>query len=173
MTEFNTCAHLTEDLKVATDKYHQLKQNGESPLNYLLNLQNQLQIDLENRYPGRTIAPKNLKTKGELVDFLMDQKRAIDDEFQELVHSVAGTNKSDKDQTSIWKKWKSNYESLRSEGINEGLTEEEQLERAFEAIDIFHFWNNVLIALGLDEQKIFELYYLKNIENLRRYNNHY
>lgn len=173
MTEFNTCAHLADDLKIAAEKYQNLINAGVSPFNYLLNLQNQLQMDLEQRYPGRTIAPENLKTKGELVDFLMDQKRAIDDEFQELIHAVAGTNKSAKDQTSIWKKWKSNYESLRAERINEGLTEEEQLERAFEAIDIFHFWNNVLLALGLDEQKIFELYYLKNIENIRRYRSNY
>lgn len=175
MSEFNSCAALLseENLKEASSVYQEIKNVGESPFDYLLKLQNRLQVNLEAQYPGRTVAPLNIKTKGELAQFLMDQKQAFDDEFQELLLSVAGTNKSAKDQTTIWKKWKSGYESLRAEGVNEGLDENEQVERDFEAIDLMHFFNNMLLALGFDEQKVFQLYYLKNLENARRYKDNY
>lgn len=175
MAEFNSCAALLSDDKLAEVNalYTELKMDGRSPFDYLLHLQNDLQVNLEEKYPGRTVAPLNIKTKGELAQFLMDQKQAFDDEFQELLLSVAGTNKSAKEQTTIWKKWKSGYESLRAEDVNEGLTQDEQAERDFEIIDMFHFFNNMLLALGFDEKRIFQYYCLKNLENFRRYEQNY
>ena len=174
MTEFNSCAALLseENLKQAYHAYQEIKNLGESPFDYLLDLQNRLQQNLESQY-RRTVAPFNIKTKGELAQFLLDQKQAFDDEFQELLLSVAGTNKSAKDQTTIWKKWKSGYETLRAEDVNEGLTQDEQAERDFEVIDMFHFFNNMLLALGFDEKRVFQYYYLKNLENVRRYKDNY
>jgi hypothetical protein len=172
MAEFNQCAHLMTNIKQASDTYDEIRKNGGSPFNELLKLQNSLQHNLKERL-GRTIPPDELKTKGELVDFLFDQKHAFDDEFMELLHSIAGSNKSEKDQSSVWKKWKSGYTSLRSEDINEGLTENEIHEKNMEIIDMMHFFNNMLLALGLDEKQIFEYYYLKNQENFNRYQNGY
>ena len=172
MAEFNSCAHLLDNIDEATKKYNEIKLSGGSPLNEMLKMQNQLQVNLKEKL-GRTIPPDELKTKGELVDFLFDQKRAFDDEFMELIHACAGSNKSDKEQTSIWKKWKSDYTKLRSEDINEGLTEEEIHEKNLELIDALHFVFNMILALGLDEKQIFEYYYLKNRENFNRYQNGY
>lgn len=175
MSEFNSCAALLseENLKEASSVYQEIKNVGESPFDYLLKLQNRLQVNLEAQYPGRTVAPLNIKTKGELAQFLMDQKQAFDDEFQELLLSVAGTNKSAKDQTTIWKKWKSGYESLRAEGVNEGLDENEIHEKNFELCDLSHFFFNMILALGLTEKELFEYYYVKNKENFNRYQNGY
>ena len=172
MAEFNSCSHLLNNIDEATKKYNEIKSSNGSALNEMLKMQNQLQVNLKEKL-GRTIPPDELKTKGELVDFLFDQKRAFDDEFMELIHSIAGSNKSDKEQTSIWKKWKSDYTKLRSEDINEGLTEEEIHEKNMESIDMIHFVFNMLLALGLDEKQIFEYYYLKNRENFNRYQNGY
>ena len=172
MAEFNSCARLLDNIDEATKKYNEIKSSNVSPLNEMLKMQNQLQVNLKEKL-GRTIPPDELKTKGELVDFLFDQKRAFDDEFMELIHSIAGSNKSDKEQTSIWKKWKSDYTKLRSEDINEGLTEEEIHEKNMELIDAIHFVFNMVLALGLDEKQIFEYYYLKNRENFNRYQNGY
>lgn len=172
MAEFNSCAHLLDNIDEATKKYNEIKLSGGSPLNEMLKMQNQLQVNLKEKL-GRTIPPDELKTKGELVDFLFDQKRAFDDEFMELIHACAGSNKSDKEQTSIWKKWKSDYTQLRSEDINEGLTEEEIHEKNLELVDFTHFFFNMVLALGLDEKQIFEYYYLKNRENFNRYQNGY
>ena len=57
--------------------------------------------------------------------------------------------------------------------VNEGLTENEIHEKNMEIIDALHFFNNMLLALGLDEKQIFEYYYLKNRENFNRYQNGY
>ena len=172
MAEFNSCAHLLDNIDEATKKYNEIRKNGGSPFNELLKLQNSLQHNLKERL-GRTIPPDELKTKGELVDFLFDQKRAFDDEFMELIHACAGSNKSDKEQTSIWKKWKSEYTQLRAEDINEGLTEEEIHEKNFELCDLTHFFLNMILALGLTEKELFEYYYMKNKENFNRYQNGY
>ena len=172
MAEFNSCAHLLDNIDEATKKYNEIKLSGGSPLNEMLKMQNQLQVNLKEKL-GRTIPPDELKTKGELVDFLFDQKRAFDDEFMELIHSCAGSNKSDKEQTSIWKKWKSDYTQLRAEDINEGLTEEEVHEKNFESIDLLHFVFNMILALGLTEKELFEYYYLKYKENFNRYQSGY
>ena len=172
MAEFNSCSHLLNNIDEATKKYNEIKSSGGSPLNEMLKMQNQLQVNLKEKL-GRTIPPDELKTKGELVDFLFDQKRAFDDEFMELIHSIAGSNKSDKEQTSIWKKWKSDYTKLRSEDINEGLTEEEIHEKNMELCDLTHFFLNMVLALGLTEKELFEYYYLKNKENFNRYQNGY
>ena len=172
MAEFNSCAHLLDNIDEASDTYDEIRKNGGSPFNELLKLQNSLQHNLKERL-GRTIPPDELKTKGELVDFLFDQKRAFDDEFMELIHACAGSNKSDKEQTSIWKKWKSDYTQLRSEDINEGLTEEEIHEKNMELCDLTHFFLNMVLALGLTEKELFEYYYLKNKENFNRYQNGY
>ena len=172
MAEFNSCAHLLDNINEATKKYNEIKESGGSPFNEILKMQNQLQVNLKEKL-GRTIPPDELKTKGELVDFLFDQKRAFDDEFMELIHACAGSNKSDKEQTSIWKKWKSDYTQLRSEDINEGLTEEEVHEKNFELCDLTHFFLNMILALGLTEKELFEYYYLKNKENFNRYQNGY
>ena len=75
MAEFNSCAHLLDNIDEATEKYCKVKEwenYDVSPLNEMLKMQNQLQVNLKEKL-GRTIPPDELKTKGELVDFLFDQ----------------------------------------------------------------------------------------------------
>lgn len=167
MSEFNSCAHLVRDAD------EPVINSIDDNLNQMLAMQNRLQEELAGKYPGRALPPLRLKTKGQLVDFLLDQKQAFDDEFNELILSIAGTSKPANDQSAVWKKWKSNYDSLRSEEINEGLSEDEITERNFEMVDIMHFVFNMLLAVGLDSDKLHYLYMLKNEENLRRYNSGY
>ena len=100
-----------------------LKKDGVSPFDYILKLQNLLQTDLVTRY-GRNYIPSELyKTgkKGELYDFIKDQQDCINDEMNELYSAIAGTHLPSSEQSAIWKKWKSNYDNLRSEQINEKL----------------------------------------------------
>lgn len=173
MSEFNQCADLcnTHDLRVAEELYQKLLDEGKNPLGYMMNLQNDLQVRLENSL-GRTKAPKNLKTKGDLYEFLLQQKVAIDDEWREMVEAVAGMSLPAKDRSAIWKKWKAKYDELRAQPID-GLSKEDRLELLFEGIDIVHFMLNVWIALGLSEKDIFVLYALKNAENIQRQENGY
>lgn len=174
MTEFNSCSKLATDesVQAMNNLYDKLKKDGISPFDYLLKLQNALQTDLVTRY-GRTYIPSELYktgTKGQLYDFIKDQQDCINDEMSELYMSISGTHLSPSEQSAIWKKWKSNYDNLRNEQINENLDENAMLERSFEMIDIMHFVFNMLICLGVDsEQKLFTLYCLKHAENLKRY----
>lgn len=176
--EFNSCSKLAneETINAMNMLYEKLKKDGVSPFDYLLKLQNSLQTDLVARY-GRTYVPSELyKTgkKGELYDFIKDQQDCINDEMNELFHSISGTHLTPSEQSAIWKKWKSNYDNLRNEQINDNLDENSQLERSFEMIDIMHFVFNMLICLGVDsEQKLFTLYCLKHAENLKRYDENY
>ena len=176
--EFNSCSKLAneETINAMNMLYEKLKKDGVSPFDYLLKLQNSLQTELVTRY-GRTYVPSELyKTgkKGELYDFIKDQQDCINDEMNELFHSISGTHLTPSEQSAIWKKWKSNYDNLRNEKINDNLDENSQLERSFEMIDIMHFVFNMLICLGVDsEQKLFTLYCLKHAENLKRYDENY
>jgi hypothetical protein len=78
----------------------------------------------------------------------------------------------EKDASGVWKAWKANNLEKRSTLIKD-LSPEDQLEVKFELIDMAHFFLNMFVALGMDSQEIFELYFLKNKENFDRQNNGY
>ena len=168
MSEFNSCAHLvkSEDLEAARQLYDELLLSNQDPYAYILNLQNSLQENITKGL-GRVQAPKDLKTKGEVYEFVLQQKIAMDDEWREMVEAMAGMSLPEKDRSALWKKWKAKYDSLRSEEIS-SLSHEDRLELMFEVIDAAHFFNNVLLALGVDAETYFTLYYLKNAENIAR-----
>lgn len=168
MSEFNSCAHLvkSEDLEAAHQLYDELLLSNQDPYAYILNLQNSLQENIAKGL-GRVQAPKDLKTKGEVYEFVLQQKIAMDDEWREMVEAIAGMSLPEKDRSALWKKWKAKYDSLRSEEIS-SLSHEDRLELMFEVIDAAHFFNNVLLALGVDAETYFTLYYIKNAENIAR-----
>lgn len=168
MSEFNSCAHLvkSEDLEAARQLYDELLLSNQDPYAYILNLQNSLQENIAKGL-GRVQAPKDLKTKGEVYEFVLQQKIAMDDEWREMVEAMAGMSLPEKDRSALWKKWKAKYDSLRSEEIS-SLSHEDRLELMFEVIDAAHFFNNVLLALGVDAETYFTLYYIKNAENIAR-----
>ena len=165
---FNSCAALVnqDDLEAANELYATLLEDAADPTQFLLNLQNTLQVKVANQH-GRVKAPKDIQTKGELYDFVHDQKVAIDDEWREMVEAMAGMTKPEKDRPALWKKWKSIYNDIRSEKVSD-LSKEDRLELMFEAIDIAHFFNNVLLALDIDAKTLFVMYYIKNAENINR-----
>ena len=176
MVEFNSCSHLVEQetIKEINAKYDEILANGKSPFDFMLNLQETLQKDLSKRYQ-RELSPKALferGNKGQLADYIQYQQYAINNEIDELLNAIAGTSLKPSEQSSIWKKWKSNHDELRSQSINH-LTHDEKLERSFEMIDIMHFIYCMLLSLGIDERELFVLYCLKNKENMNRYENKY
>lgn len=149
----NQCAHLE-----VSDK--------EFSFQDMLNLQRNLQIDLATRLPESNINPFNIKTKGQMRDWMKNQRDAINDEFKELIEAVGNQN------NAIWKTWKAGHVKLSNENWKD-LTEEEMLELKYEAIDIMHFVNNIFVALQMDAKEIGQMYAAKNAENLRRYNDNY
>ena len=172
--EFNSCAHLAsnDDYKEVEQLYERLLKEGKDPAQFMLDMQNSLQEKLAEIYPDRAKKPKELSTVGEVHDWVSYQKKAIDDEFSELIRAIPGMSIDEKTASSVWKVWKKNYHDIRSKRMSE-LSNDDLLEMQFEKIDQDHFTMNIDLALNIDAKTRFILYCLKNAENIRRYQSGY
>lgn len=173
MAHFNDCAKLVsaETLEPATQAYIDAKSNGEDPLNIMLSMQQSLQTRLSSDKPYIP-NPKNLETAGDVLKWMQYQDDCIADETRELYTALGGMSNGEKNASGIWKKWKSNHVELQNVKVVD-MSPEDQLEIKFELVDQFHFFMCKFLALGMDAQEIFELYYLKNKENFARQDNGY
>lgn len=63
-----------------------------------------------------------------------------------------------------WKSWKSYSDS----DVDAASSGDELLETKFEYIDMFHFFMNIGLLLGITGDEFAKLYYLKNKENYDR-----
>lgn len=151
--------------------YFSLLENLNDPFEIMLMMQKKLQEALFVKNP-KIQDVNDLKTLGEKYDWLRDNKVALDDEFREVVDALAGINKPVKQRSALWKKWKADYDRLRSEKF-EDLTEEEKTEFKLELCDMFHFFMNMMIACEVSAKDLFMLYYYKNNENFERIKNKY
>lgn len=172
MAHFNECAQLVNGIEAARQEAENIRMNGEQYIDTMLHMQGTLQTKLAKEKPEMNLNPNELDTAGKVVDWMRTQKDCIDDEFPELLTSLGGMSGGEKDASGVWKAWKANNLEKRATLISD-LSPEDQLEIKFELIDIWHFFLNMNVALGLDSQEIFELYYLKNKENFDRQNNGY
>jgi hypothetical protein len=168
---------MTEDsLKQATAAYREVVSTGggeSDTFAYMLKMQLGLQKKLHDRLPDQTHdIDKVGLTVGNTLDYLRDQKEAFDDEYRELVDALPGMDKTEKERSGLWKKWKGNHERMRSV-IFSGLTFDEQVEAKMEVVDMFHFMLNMFIGLGMNAEEIFVYYYLKNKENFERQDGDY
>ena len=139
-------------------------------LEIMLNKQKELQNKLSEK--NKSLKLENLKTLGEKLDYLVYTKMAFDDEFRETIDALAGTNKSQKERSSLWKKWKSDNEKIRSIKF-EDLSEKELKDLKFEVTDMFCFFLNMLLVLNINAEELFSYYNLKTSENNKRINNIY
>lgn len=172
MAHFNECASLVNGIDAARNEAEAIRSNGEQYIDVMMNMQRALQTKLATEKPEMNLNPGELDTAGKVVDWMRTQKDCIDDEFRELLTSLGGMSNGEKDASGAWKAWKSNNLEKRATKISD-LSPEDQLEIKFELIDIWHFFLNMNVALGMTSEEIFELYYLKNAENFARQNNGY
>jgi hypothetical protein len=63
-----------------------------------------------------------------------------------------------------WKEWKTYSEA----DLKDFSSEEAKLETLYEYIDVFHFFMNIGLALGIDGETFEKLYVSKNKENFDR-----
>lgn len=167
MSHFNQCSHLVENSQEAEERYNSILESNKDPMQVMIDMQTSLQKRLAKDKPIMNPDPDSLDTAGKIVDWLRINKCSIDDEFRELLTSLGGMSNGEKDASGVWKAWKSNNLEKRETLIKE-LSLEDQLEIKFELIDIMHFVLNMFIALGIDSEELFKLYYLKNAENFKR-----
>lgn len=136
-----------------TNKCAQLFEQSVSKLNNplvdIFNMQKALQKKLSsiNRALDYDNASFALK-----VDDLTIQWRNLTLEFAELMERLP------------YKEWK----TYTNDQLAGKMTEEELLEIQYEYCDMFHFFVNMGLALGIDGEKLEKLYVTKNAENFDR-----
>lgn len=171
MAEFNTCAGLINN-KEDLAKVDAMLSKGDL-LQQIIDLQHSLQVEISKKLPVRNMNPEQIKTKGELVDWVDRQMDCLTDEFRELKNAIGGMSNGEKAASAVWKSWKANNVAMRAEFL-EDMSKEDMLELRFEVIDMMHFFVNILLATGLTDAKdVFRLYMLKNLENIDRQNRSY
>ena len=68
-----------------------------------------------------------------------------------------------------YKEWR----AYSPEQLADYISEEHKLETFYEFVDVFHFFLNVGLLLGIDGPTFKRLYYTKNAENFERQNRGY
>lgn len=136
----------------------EFKNNDQDTLGVLMNLQKSIQ---EKVY-GYDFEKIRSSIK-DLKNFIDWNEEAIRDEDREFQAALTGIHTF----PNCWKPWKSNHEKAMNRSLSD-LTEEELLELQYEWIDKLHFMFNIAISIGLDSEKIFNLYHAKNRENIKR-----
>lgn len=168
---FNACAQLfnEEDVKIAQDMYRTALAGGDSPFQHLMNMQQNTQNFFSKNNPS---IPRidSLETIGQKVEWMKNQDLFIQDENVELLTALGGM--SNKKPKGAWKPWVAGHEETRNMKF-EDLSEKDKLEAKFELIDALHFQINKMLALGMNDEDVFVLYTLKNLENINRQKNGY
>ena len=134
----NKCADLFKDVPKL-----------ENPVVDMFNMQRSLQDRLASTGRALDLSKATHKQK---VDDISVQWRNMTLEFAELVERLP------------FKEWKT-YSPEVLEGFKD---EEDMLETYYEYIDMFHFFMNIGLALGIDGETFEKLYITKNKENFDR-----
>lgn len=138
MNNENKCADLFADCPKLTN-----------PVVDMFNMQASLQKHLADK--GRAV-DYDTASFHERVKDISIQWRNMNMEMTELLDRLP------------WKEWKT-YTEAQKAGF---ISEEDKLETYYEYIDVFHFFMNVGLALGIDGDTFEKLYITKNKENFDR-----
>lgn len=151
----NECSGL-----IIPDKWTGASANGiYDTLGALMQLQYEIQTNVY-KYDFATMQ----KHMGDVRQFCDMNYHAIQDELREFFEALGGMHSYKK---AIWKPWKKDFQAAQERPLFE-MSEAEITELHFELIDIFHFLFNLCIATGLTPQRLFDMYYAKNRENIER-----
>lgn len=123
-----------------------------------------------------TISPdieKMFKMQKSLQDYVADKGKGLDFDAATFKDKVDQITKEWRNLTCEFaellerlpfKEWK----SYSPEQLNGFVSEEEKLEIWYEYIDMFHFYMNIGLLLGIDGETFKKLYATKNKENFDR-----
>lgn len=148
---FQQCSHLI-------DGYEDLYSKSNDTLADCYNLQ----ADTQKNVYGYDF--KNMSLR-DIMNFWHMNNHALIDELHEATNALGGI--ADGDGSAIWKKWKKAYNSFDNKSISD-LSESDLLELKFEVVDLFHFFLNIPISIGMSVKELYNLYMLKNKENRDR-----
>lgn len=125
------------------------QESKELTLKEMFDMQLSLQKNMFNRGKGIDYIDGSFKEK---VDNLTTQMRNLSSEFHELLERLP------------WKEWK----TYSDEQLAGWTSKEQELETKFEYVDMFHFFINMGLLIGITPEDLSRMYYLKNKENFDR-----
>ena len=155
MSDQNTCSNL------------EIEKLECKPLDELLMYQASLQ---EKIMPGFMDLVK-MESLSDKAEFLMANKHAMEEEYGEMLNALGGMH--DGIGSAAWKWWKKdNGLKARTMKIND-LSERDLIELKMEVTDLFHFFLNSMLSVGMTGSELYSYYLAKNKENINRQNNGY
>lgn len=109
-------------------------------------------------------------TMRELVQFLLMNKHALEDEIGETMDAIGGIH--DGIGNAAWKPWKKENAVTLHVSVFD-LTPRDRKELLMEIVDQFHFFMNQAVSCGFTGSEIANAYISKNKENIERQKNGY
>lgn len=120
-------------------------------------------VSIEVMFEMQASLQKNLAAKGRALDYpnasFQDRVKDITTQWRNMNLEMAELL-----ERLPYKEWKT-YSDEQKAGFT---SEEQRLEVLYEYIDVFHFFMNVGLALGVDGETFRRLYATKNQENFER-----
>jgi dimeric dUTPase (all-alpha-NTP-PPase superfamily) len=141
----NKCSHLLDTIKIPKE----ITAGQLSDVRRMFDMQLELQKFLSAK--GRALNPETATYK-QRIENITVQWRNLTTEFSELIERCP------------YKEWKTYPENV----LNGDIPDEDRLEILFEYIDMFHFFMNIGLMLGVNGELFAKLYYVKNKENFDR-----
>lgn len=128
-------------------------------------------FDLQKELQENTYGYKfNDMTMTRLVQFLLMNKHALEDEMSETMDAVGGIH--DGIGPAAWKPWKKENQHTDSMCIRD-LSKRDRQELLMEIVDQFHFFMNQVVSCGFTGSDLVNGYLAKRGENIRRKNEGY
>lgn len=100
-----------------------------------------------------------------IASFWLLNKHSIEDELGEMLDALGGID--DGIGSAVWKTWKSKYKSGHFLQIKD-LSEKDLLELKFELVDVFIFFLNFVLSIGMSGDELLNLTFDKTEENIKR-----
>jgi dimeric dUTPase (all-alpha-NTP-PPase superfamily) len=137
--------------------------NPENRCSHLYSKEARKDITIQEMFTMQRALQDYLASKGKALDLsqasfkdkvgdITVQMRNLTTEFAELLERLP------------YKEWK----SYSNDQLKGWLSEENRLETLYEYIDMFHFFLNIGLCLGIDGETFIKLYATKNAENFDR-----
>ena len=135
---------------------------SENTLADLYNLQKDIQ---ENVYGYDFDKMRSSMTLEQFRQFFDWNYHAIQDELRETFDALGGIK--DGIGNAVWKPWKKDHVKASNTTFND-LSEDDKKELKMELIDIQHFLFNMMLAVGMTPDELYNYYFAKNKENRDR-----
>ena len=127
-------------------------------LKSLLSLQKKMQKEIYGLdFEGATL--------NKIASFWLLNKHSIEDELGEMLDALGGID--DGIGSAVWKNWKSKYKTGHFLQIKD-LSEKDLLELKFEVVDVFIFFLNFVLSIGMTGDELLNLTFDKTQENVKR-----